>query len=303
MMERSAFNLARIVRSGGFLVVLLLMSSPVSAQITFPGASPVSAGNLIMLLKPETLDYTRAASNTVDKNVLIYGASPNLAIILQGNTFVSNSATITEGGRSRSVIANGFGDTLVQARYTIFQQDGPGSTFRIAPYAGVILPTGMDSANNLMPRGGQPGTGAFATRDAVTMSYQTLDWNAAAEAGYQANSAAADYQFGNTIYADVAFHYRLWPVELGEDVAGELYASIESNYTSTLANRGGGQSIPGTGGQMLLVDPGIIYTTRTYSLTLTGLLPAYQHIRDNGNRLNYGLLGAFRYSFFTSNHW
>ncbi len=303
MIEPSVSNLARIIRSAGFLIVLLLMSSRVSAQITFPGASPVSAGNLIMLLKPETLDYSRGASNTVDKNVLIYGASPNLAIILQGNSFVSNTATITEGGRSRRVIADGLGDTLVQARYTIFQQDGPGSTFRIAPYVGVVLPTGMDSANNLMPRGGQPGTGAFATRDAVTMSYQTLDWNAAAEAGYQANGVAAGYQFGNIVYADAGFHYRLWPVELGEEVSGEVYASVEANYTSILASRNGGQSVPGTGGQMLLVDPGIIYTTRTYSFTLTGLLPAYQHIRDNGNRLNYGLLGAFRYSFFTSNHW
>jgi uncharacterized protein YvpB len=128
----------------------------------------------------------------------------------------------------------------------------------------------------------------------MTMSYQTLDWNAAAEVGYQANTAAAGYHFGNTVFADAGFHYRMWPLELGEEVPGEVYASIEANYTSSMANRISGQSIPGTGGQVLLLDPGIIYTTRLY---------AYQQIRDNGNRLNYGLLAGFRYSFFTSNHW
>ncbi len=303
MSERPLPNLTRIIRPVVFLIVMLFLSSRASAQITFPGASPVSAGNLTVLLKPETVDYTGGASSTVDKNVLIYGASPSLAIIVQNNSFVSNEATITEMGRSHRVIANGFGDTLIQPRYTIFQQDGPGSTFRIAPYIGAVLPTGMDNANSMMPRGGQPGTGTLATRDAMTTSYQTLDWNAAAEVGYQANTAGAGYQVGNTLFADFGFHYRLWPLELGEEVPGELYASIESNYTSSLANRSGGQSIRGTGGQALIMDPGIIYTTRLYSFTLTGFVPAYQQLRDNGNRLNYGLLGAFRYSFFTSNHW
>ncbi len=303
MIGRPLARLVRVVRPTVLLIVLLLLSSRVNAQITFPGASPVSAGNLVMVLKPETFDYTGGGSNTVDKNVLIYGASPRLAIIVQSNSFVSNSAIITEMGQSHRVIANGFGDTLIQPRYTIFQQDGPGSTFRIAPYIGAVLPTGEDNANSLMPRGGQPGTGALATRDAITASYQTLDWNAAAEVGYQANTAAAGYRVGNTLFADAAFHYRMWPLELGEEVGGELYASIEGNYTSSMANRIGGQSIPGTGGQTLLMDPGIIYTTRLYSFTLSGFLPAYQQIRDNGNRLNYGLLGAFRYSFFTSNHW
>ncbi len=294
---------ARIVRSTVFLLALLLLSSRANAQITFPGASPVSAGNLIMVLKPETFDYTGGFSNTVDKNVLIYGASPDLAVIVQNNTFVSNSALVTDMGRTHRVFANGFGDTLVQPRYTVFRQDGPGSTFRIAPYIGAVLPTGMDNVNSSMPRGGQPGTGAFGTRDAITMSYQTLDWNAAAEAGYQANTAAAGYQVGNAIFADAAFHYRLWPLDLGEEVSREIYASIETNYTSTMPNRSGGLSIAGTGGQMLVMDPGIIYTTRLYSFTLTGFLPVYQQIRDNGNRLNYGFLAAFRYSFFTSNHW
>lgn len=293
----------RIVRTAVVALALVLAAGRTMAQISFPGASPVSAGNITLVLKPDTMNFTGGVNSTVDKNIVTYGASPDLAFIIQNNSFVSNIGTITEAGRPRQVVTNGFGDTLLQSRYTIFQQDGPGSTFRIAPYAGAILPTGMDDANNAMPRGAQPGTGAWSTRDAVTMSYQTLDWSAAAEAGYQANAAAAGYQFGNTFFADAAARYRLWPFDLGAEVPAEVYGFVESNFTSTLANRSGGQTVHGSGGELLLVDPGFIYTTRAYSVTLMAFLPAYQQVRGNGVLMNYGFLAAFRYSLFTPHHW
>ena len=282
---------------------LVFFAGPARAQVTFPGATPVSAGNVIIYAEPRFMDLTNGVSNTVDKNIIIYGASPDLAFILQNNSFVFNSATIGGNGRPlQHVTASGFGDTTLEGRYTVYQQDGPGSTFRIAPYAGVIIPTGMDNANSLMPRAGQPGTGAWATRDALTMTYQTLEGAVSAEAGYQANSTAAGYRFGNTFFADAAFRYRLWPLELDTEVSGEVYASLESNYTSTMANSAGGGNVPGTSGQLLLIDPGIIYTTRLYSMNLTAFLPAYENVHGNGTRVNYGVMAAFRYSFFTPLH-
>lgn len=280
------------------LCVSALHIAPANGQISFPGAAPISAGNVTVYLKPQFID-TQGFSSTIDRNVLIYGASPDLAVILQNNTFVSNS--VTTGNRGAQQSATGFGDTVLEGRYTVYRQDGPGSTFRIAPYAGVVIPTGMDNVNPLMPRAGQPGTGAWSTRDAVTMSYQTLDWNAAAETGYQANSVANGYQFGNVLYADAAFRYRLWPGSLESVVPAEIYGFVESNFTSTAANRATGNMVSGSGGQLLLIDPGIIYTTRTYSVTLMGLLPAYEQL--NGSHYNYGILISFRFSLFTHHHW
>lgn len=285
------------------LGALVLLAGPARAQISFPGASPISAGNVTIFLKPQSMDGTDGVRSTIEKNVLIYGASPNLAFILQNNSFVANSATIAGKGGAQHITASGFGDTLLEGRYIVYQQDGPGSTFRIAPYVGAVIPTGMDNTNGLMPRAGQPGTGAWATRDALTMSYQTLDWSAAAEAGYQADSAAADYRFGNTFYTDAAFRYRLWPGTLENAVPAEVYGFVESNYTSTVANRAGGQNVPGTGGQLLLLDPGITYTTRLWSVTLMGFLPAFEQVRNNGSRFNYGGLAMFRLSLFTPHHW
>ena len=289
----------------GAAIASLLCARPARAQLTFPGASPISAGNVIVRTQPEYVDYTHGASSAFDKNVLIYGASPDLAFIVQNTTLIGNSAEVPAGlGQTQKDTAFGLGDTLLEGRYTIFRQDGIGSTFRVAPYIGVSIPTGMDNANAALPRGAQPGTGAWASRDAITASYQTLFWNGGAEAGYQTNATAGGYQFGNTFFADAGVHYLLWPTSLeGMDVPAELYASLESNYTAQVANRAGGRKVAGTGGQMLLLDPGLIYTKRLYSVSFTALLPAYEQVRQNGARYNFGAVLFFRYSMFTGLHW
>ncbi len=281
----------------------LLLAAPAWAQLTFPGASPISAGNVIVRTQPEYTQGSDGVSSALDRNVVIYGASPDLAVIVQNTSLVANSANIVTDGQSHRATAAGFGDTLLETRYTVFQQDGIGSTFRIAPYIGFSLPTGADNANPELSRAGQPGTGAWAARDALTTSFQTLYWNAGAEIGYQTNTEADGYRFGDILFADAGFHYLLWPSDLEGDVRAELYASLESNYTSQVANRAGGQKVPGTGGQLLLVDPGLIYTRRLYSVSFTALLPAYESVRDNASRYTFGAILFFRYSLFTPMHW
>ena len=284
-------------------IAALLCAAPARAQLTFPGASPISAGNVIVRTQPEYVGYSQGASSAFDKNVLIYGASPSLAFIVQNTTLIANSADIpSAGGATQHETAFGLGDTLLEGRYTIFRQDGIGSTFRIAPFIGVSVPTGMDNANTALPRGIQPGTGAWASRDALTATYQTLFWNGGVEVGYQANATSAGYQFGNTFFADAGVHYLLWPGKLEGEVPTERYASLESNYTSQVANRAGGRKVPGTGGQLLLVDPGLIYTKRLYSVSFTALLPAYEQVRQGGARYTFGAVLFLRYSLFTALH-
>jgi hypothetical protein len=281
----------------------LALAVPARAQLTFPGASPISAGNVIVRTQPGFTEGTDGVRSVVDKNVLIYGASPDLAFIVQNNSVVANSANVGGGGQAREETALGFGDTLLEGRYTVFRVDGVGSTFRVAPYVGVSIPTGMDNANAALPRAGQPGTGAWASRDALTASWQTLFWNGGAEVGYQTNAAADGYRFGNVFYADLGFHYLLWPSHLEGDVPAELYASLEANYTSQNANRAAGGKVPGTGAQLLLLDPGLIYTRRNYSVSFTALLPAFERLRDGGSRYDFGGILFIRYSLFTALHW
>lgn len=296
-------RLRRAARALAPALALLAFATPARAQLTFPGASPISAGNVIVRTQPAYTQSTNGVSSAFDKNVLIYGASPDLALILQNNSVVANSGNVASGGQLRRETALGFGDTLIEGRYTIFRVDGVGSTFRIAPYLGVNVPTGMTDANGELPRSFQPGTGAWASRDALTASWQTLFWNAGAEVGYQANTQAGGYRFGNAFYADAGFHYLLWPSNLEGEVKSELYASLEANYTSQVANRTGGENVPGTGGQLLLLDPGLIYTRRKYSVSFTALLPAFENVRAGGSRYVFGAVVFLRYSMFTTMHW
>ncbi|GAA3535043.1 heavy metal-associated domain-containing protein [Zobellella aerophila] len=46
----------------------------------------------------------------------------------------------------------GLGDLGLFGRYTIFQQDQPGRTFRLAPFAGIEAPTGEDEAGDALRR-------------------------------------------------------------------------------------------------------------------------------------------------------
>ncbi|MDA8252711.1 MAG: transporter [Rhodospirillales bacterium] len=284
------------------LVLTLATAGPVLAQLTFPGASPISAGNLILMAQPTLVQQTGFQSATA-QGVLVYGASSKLALITESNLLVWNMAEAVSGGKTVRLDAVGTGDTLQEARYTVFQLDGIGSTLRIAPMIGVTVPTGMDNVNSQLPHDVQPATGNWGGRAALTGSWQTLRWNAEAEIGYEARFPGTDYQFGNQFVTDAAFHYVIWPRQISADIPGELFASLETNFFSANANRVNGAFVPGTGGQLWLVDPGLDWSTPGYGLAITALLPVLQTRYGSGRRYDYGVLLHFRLSLYTPHHW
>lgn len=293
-------------RLAGALAILaaaaMLPAAPARAQLTFPSAGPVSAGNLFIRTEPAVTQGSGGFQSLSDLNVMVYGASRDLAFILENSSLVSNSANVASGGTTQRRTATGFGDTLLYTRYTVLQRDDVGSTFRVAPLIGVNIPTGADNANPSMPRGLQPGTGVWGARPALAATMQTLTWNAAAEVAYQVYGTGGDYHPGNVLHGDAGFHYLLWPADLDGEVHAELYASLEANYTSAAASRMSALGVPGTGGQLLLVDPGLIYTTTQYSLSLSAMLPAYQNVGPDGTRFGWGLALYFNWRFFSPYH-
>ena len=282
---------------------MLAAPSPARAQLTFPGASPISAGNVIVMAQPTMVEQTGGFQSTIGQGVLVYGASSNLALITESNLLVWNLADAMSNGRTVRLAAVGTGDTLQEFRYTVFQRDGIGSTFRIAPLIGVTFPTGMDNVNAQLPHDLQPATGNWAVRGAVTSSWQTLYWNAEAEIGYDNRFPGTDYEFGNQFVADAAFHYVLWPRQVKPGIPGELFASLETNFYSDTINRLHGQSVPGTGGQLWLIDPGLDWSTPRYGVALTALLPVAQTSYGNGRRYAFCLLLHLRLSLYTPYHW
>jgi hypothetical protein len=154
----------RLVAAAAGLAVVLLLAAPARAQITFPSAAPISAGNVIVRTQPTAIEESQGVQSLYDENIVLYGASPDLAFILENKSIVSNSATIVTNGKTAALTATGFGDTVLDTRYNLYEADGIGSTFRIAPYIGIDLPTGMDNTNAFMPRELQPASAAWGAR-------------------------------------------------------------------------------------------------------------------------------------------
>lgn len=298
----------RLFSYGGLVLAVLVFLGaslrPAAAQITFPSAAPVSAGNVTVRPEIGYTNETGGVQNIYEENVVLYGASPDLAFILENKSLVANSGNVFVNGKQSQQWAVGFDDTVIDTRYNLYELDGVGFTFRIAPYLGIDVPTGMDNTNDALPRPLQPASGEWGTREALTTSYQTLRWNAQGLIGFQDYASAAGYRQGSSLLADAAVHVLLWPQDLDREVPAELFASLETNYTLQAVDRLYGQTIAGTGGQLWLIDPGLIYSTPIWAAALTGLLPILQQYRAPGaSHYNYGLLFTFRWNFFTSFHW
>jgi len=95
------------------LMLALLFTLPARAQITFPSASPISAGNLIVHTQPTVTEYSGGLQSFYDENILLNDASPDLAFIFENKSIVSNSGNIISNGKAAAFTAIGFGEYAV----------------------------------------------------------------------------------------------------------------------------------------------------------------------------------------------
>lgn len=208
-------------------------------------------------------------------------------------------ATMTAGRIQRSTA--GFGDTKLFGRYVAYQHDVLGKSLRIAPVAGVVIPTGdyqRSDRYGRLPRSFQNGTGAWGALTGVIATYQTFDYEFDADLTYQANSRKAGYQAGNELRVDASLQYRLWPWVLPKTgLPAFLYGVLEANWVRTGADRISGNDVPNTGGSQWFFSPGLQYVTRDYVLETAVQLPVAQRMRGNALRDNYIVHLGFRVHF------
>lgn len=113
-----------------------------AAPITFNTALPVAKKEFIFRQQfvvnqsghdPSVSDRDRTAWSSL--SVLGYGVSSKLALfgVLP---YVNKSLDSTVSGQRINRDDDGLGDVSLFGRYTVYQQDWPGRTLRIAPFAG-----------------------------------------------------------------------------------------------------------------------------------------------------------------------
>ena len=293
-------------RAGRFLrasLVVLVASTmahaALAAPITFSTALPVPKGEGIVRIQSRYLRSTDDPSS-LDREldvfafpvVGVYGATRKLALfaivpILDKNLDV----TTPLGRRTRSV--SGLGDVTLLGRYTAYQRDVKGKTFRLAPFVGVEAPTGEDGERDALgelPRPLQLGSGSWDFTFGTVATRQTLAWQVDAAVSYKVNTEAEDFEFGDLARFDLSYQRRLWPRELGEGVPAFLYGVLESNLVWSDPNATAGQTDPDSGGVAWYLAPGVQYVTRRFVVEGAIQIPVVQDL--NGQALENDFIGT-----------
>lgn len=297
----------RVARGLTTLMASLLPAAAVSAPITFNTALPVAKGQ--WLLREQYIQrYRYENAATLDRNVqigvlgnvLAYGVTGKLTLFAVTPWYLDKTlSATTPRGRMRRT-ASGIGDTQLFARYTLFQHDAAGRSFRIAPLAGVIAPTGSSHAVDRfgrLPRPFQNGSGAWGGLAGVIVTYQTLAWEFDADATYQATGTHDGYRAGAVSQLDGSFQYRLWPRTLGAGVPRFLYGVLETNLIHTERDRLDGRDAADSGGTQWFVSPGLQLVTMNYVLEAAVQFPVAQHMNGQALRDRYIFHLGFRTHF------
>jgi len=283
-------------------------SAAQAGPITFNSALPVSDGMSIfrsqVKLVRKSGDVTsagRVLNVTAVPLVLAYGASPKLALfgVLP---YVDKRLDITKGGKRIRRNAQGLGDALLFARYTVLQVDKPGDTLRIAPFAGLKTPTGSHNKHDAfgsVPRMLQPGSGSWDPFAGIAMTRQTLDWEFDIAAKYQLNTEASGFTFGDEARADASFQYRVFPRTLESGgVPTFVYAVLESNLIWNGKNSTMGVTDLNSGGLTWHIAPGLQYVTDRFVLETVIQIPVVQNLNGTALESDWVLTAGLRWNFF-----
>lgn len=291
----------------GFLALLLLAAvvPALAAPITFNTALPVARGEGIFRAQLQYLSASDDGPGNRDLEawalpvVGVYGLTEKLALFaiipyldkeLEVNTPL--------GRRTREVSA--LGDATILARYTAFQRDRPGRTFRLAPFAGLKAPTGDDDERDGLGRLPQPlqlGSGSWDPLFGVITTLQTLERQFDAAASWQFNTKANDFEFGDVARLDFSWQERLWPRTLGPGVPAFVYGVLEGNLIWQDRNEIDGRDDPDSGGATLFLAPGLQYVTKRTVWEAAVQLPVIQDLHGDALETDYVAILSFRVNF------
>lgn len=277
-----------------------------AAPLTFNTALPISKDEWILREQFVTMksnDDPSSMNRRMEVSALMtmlgYGVTRDFAVfgVLP---YADKRLAMNTGGQDVSRSRAGFGDLMLMGRYTVFEDNGPQSTFRIAPFLGIKAPTGSDHATDSLgrlPPQLQLGSGSWDWQGGVVASYQTLDWGGDVQLAHQSNAEANGFRAGAITRLDLSVQRRLWPGTLGEGVPSFLYGGLETNLIHVAKNRVNGMDDPDSGGTTLFLTPTLQYVTRKLVLEAGIQVPVSQRLNGSALKSDYVLTTGFRLNF------
>ena len=288
------------------LPLVALAGSVWGAPITFNTALPIHEDGWVLR---EQLIYMKIADDPTPAkrdmrvsgvmSVLGYGVTRDFALfgVLP---YFDKRLDMTMGGQDLTRRKQGVGDLTLMGRYTAYEHNAPGRTWRIAPFLGVKAPTGNDDARDglgRLPPQVQLGSGSWDLLGGVVGTYQTLDFQVDSQMSYKANREANGFRFGDVFQIDGSLQYRLWPRSLGSGVPAFLYGVLEANLVHSAKDRDGGATDPNSGGTTLFLSPGLQYVTRKWIVEAGVQIPVVRNPNGSALKNNYVFTTGIRINF------
>lgn len=276
--------------AGCLALTLLASTGPAAAgAVTFNTALPVARDVFVTRLQGihRERDDDIAGGREVDVDgavaALGYGFTADWTGIAI-TSYLDKELTVDGPAGTVRRRADGLGDTTLLARYTALERNMPGGLFRIAPIAGLIVPTGESDERDALgeaPRALQPGAGSWGAVGGVIVTRQTLDWEF--DAALTATTRGRDEGFepGDEIELDASYQYRLpWPAR---GAGAFSYAVLENKGIHRDDDVIGGARVD-NGGTEWRITPGLQYVTRRWVAEAAVELPAADDLPDTALR-------------------
>lgn len=179
--------------------------------------------------------------------------------------------------------------------------DRPGETIRLAPFAGLKLPTGADDRTDGLGRLPPPlqlGSGSWDPLLGTVFTWQTLRWELDASASYQRRTEANGFKAGDEARGEASFQYRVVPRSaLESGVPSYLYAVLESNLVWQGRDRLAGAPDPDSGGFTWYAAPGLQWVTQRTIIEAAVQVPVVKRTSGLGLREDFAGRLSIRVSF------
>ena len=291
----------------GLLLSIGLTPAGHSAPQTFNTALPVAKSEFVFreqLFRHRASDDPSAAARDLEVlgSVSVLGAGIFRNLVIFGVLpYHHKTLDLSVPGGALSRGTSGLADARVFGRYTVYQNNAPGRTFRIAPFLGVELPTGDDNdsdSSGRLPATLQLGSGSWDPFAGAVLTYQTLRYQFDVQASYKINTQANDFEFGDEARLDASFQYRLVPRVLDTTgVPGYLYGVLEGSVVHHRRNSLNGVDDPNSGGTSWFIAPGVQFVTRRWILEGIVQLPLTQDLHGLALAVDYTVRVGFRVNF------
>ncbi len=263
-----------------------------AAPVTFNTALPVSKGEGVVRVQAKYLSATddpgpmsRELTVKALPIVGVWGVTPRWTLFGIVPLLDKTMELDMPSGRSKRNV-KGLGDITTMVRYAAYSKDQLGSTVRIAPFAGIEMPTGTDDEQDRfgrLPGSLQLGSGAWNPLIGVVATAQSLEKEWAVSASYKFNNAANNFERGDEARLDLSYHRRVWIGGPTDGLPHFFNAGVESNGVWQGKNRNNGQKDPNSGGTTLYLAPTLQYVTQRAITEVALQLPVMQNL--NGNAL------------------